>query len=243
MGRRGLTVLVVVVLLLGGVFVVADRIAAGVAQDRIAARLGEHRPFTSAPDVTIHGFPFLTQALSGKYDDITVSGSGATVAVDNGATLSNVAFHADLRGVHVAAGDAIGGGVSRLPVDHLTGYVVVPYSQVAELADNRVSISADGTDLVVTGSVQVPVLGTVRATGRGTLHVSGRTVTVELKTATVDGKSVPANLVQSVIDALTPHLRLPTLPYQLQIDRVRPGSGGLRIDGHADDVVLLTTTG
>ena len=234
MRRRWPIVVVVLVVLFGGVLLVADRVAAGVAQERIAAKLGEHRPFTSAPDVTIHDFPFLTQAVGGRYAHISVTGRDASVATADGKTVSQIAFHADLRGVHVAASDALRGDVTQLPVDRIDGYVTVPYDQLSQLASEPVTITASGSDLVVTGSVRVPVLGTVRASGRGTLQVRGSSVQVKLKSASVDGHSIPPGLAQSVIDALTPHLRLPTLPYQLKVDRATPGDGGLRIVGHAE---------
>src|SRR6266487_4063862 len=74
--RRWPLVLTVVFALLLVALVIADRVAVSAADAAVEKRLAEQAPFDASnkPDVSIRGFPFLTQALSGKYDDIEVSG-------------------------------------------------------------------------------------------------------------------------------------------------------------------------
>src|ERR1043165_7068716 len=73
-GRWG--ALWVVLLILIGLVVAADRIGERVAEQRLAAAVtdqAEARGVTAdSTDVTIGGFPFLTQVLRGKYDQITI---------------------------------------------------------------------------------------------------------------------------------------------------------------------------
>src|SRR5690349_5558244 len=76
-GRRIGIGLLVLLLLLVGALVAADRIGANVAADRVsqqAAKEMQARGMTSAspPDVTIGGFPFLTQVVRGVYEKITI---------------------------------------------------------------------------------------------------------------------------------------------------------------------------
>jgi hypothetical protein len=52
---------------------------------------------------------------------------------------------------------------------------------------------------------------------------------------------LPASLAQNVINALTPQLDLPTLPYKLQVTDVRASEGGVTFHGEADNVVLITS--
>ncbi|MCW2945878.1 MAG: Secreted protein [Actinoallomurus sp.] len=59
-GRRGLWVTLVVVLVLLGLVVAGDRLAAAYAENRIAGEI-QKEGFGAKPDVTIDGFPFLTQ--------------------------------------------------------------------------------------------------------------------------------------------------------------------------------------
>jgi hypothetical protein len=60
--RRWPLVVLIVVLVLAGLAVVGDRVAAAYAENRIASEI-QKEGFGTRPDVTIHGFPFLTQVL------------------------------------------------------------------------------------------------------------------------------------------------------------------------------------
>jgi len=60
--RRWPLVVLIVVLVLAGLAVVGDRVAAAYAENRIASEI-QKEGFGARPDVTIHGFPFLTQVL------------------------------------------------------------------------------------------------------------------------------------------------------------------------------------
>lgn len=70
MGRALLILLIVVLLLLGLLFGL-DRAAAGYAAGRIAAKF-QAAGFPVKPQVSIEGFPFLTQVISGHLDGIDV---------------------------------------------------------------------------------------------------------------------------------------------------------------------------
>ncbi len=80
---RGLLILLVV---FGCLLVVADRVAVAVAQDRVADRIAEQGGLPGPPVVDITGFPFLTQALSGRYDDVRISLSAAQLGQPEGTT-------------------------------------------------------------------------------------------------------------------------------------------------------------
>jgi len=238
--RKWVTVLVLVLLLIGA-FVVADRIAARVAANEMSKRLGEHQPFTTPPDVTIKGFPFITQALRGKYSNIAVSGDHVSVSTRAGEHISDLSFSANLRGAHLRLGDALGGHVEEVPVDKIDGKLTVPFDQLDKLADKNVTFGHAGSDIVVTGSVTLPVLGKVTGNAVGTFTFVDSKLVVRLTSARLVGLPLPANLVQDVINALTPQLDLPTLPYKLQVTEVHASDAGVTFYGAAEDVVLITS--
>jgi hypothetical protein len=60
--RRWPLVVLIVVLVLAGLAVVGDRVAAAYAEHRIASEI-QKQGFGARPDVTIDGFPFLTQVI------------------------------------------------------------------------------------------------------------------------------------------------------------------------------------
>jgi hypothetical protein len=75
-GRRLLTVLIVLLLVLLGLLVVADRVGASMAEreigDQIKQELVAQGLETSPPEVSVGGFPFLTQVLAGEYESISI---------------------------------------------------------------------------------------------------------------------------------------------------------------------------
>ena len=239
-GRKWIVWLVAVLALLGGL-VLADRIAARVAAHEISKRLGEHQPFTTPPDVTIGGFPFFTQALRGKYSDIAVSGEHVNVSTRAGEHISDLSFSANLRGVHLPLSDALGGHVEQLPVDKIDGKLTVPFDQLDKLANKNVTFGHVGSDIVVTGTVTLPILGEVTASAVGTFTYVDSRLRVDLKSARLLGTPLPADLVENVINGLTPSLDVPTLPYRLQITHVGASDAGVTFSGVAEDVVLITS--
>lgn len=68
--------LIVVLLVLLGLVVAADRLAIGQAESIVARNLRTHAGFAAEPAVTIHGFPFLTQLARNRFDRVDVDGRG-----------------------------------------------------------------------------------------------------------------------------------------------------------------------
>src|SRR5689334_23717370 len=76
-GRKVWITLLIVVVVLGGLLLVADRVGAYVAASTIASQAKKElaaRDITtpSDPTVTVGGFPFLTQVARGRYQSITI---------------------------------------------------------------------------------------------------------------------------------------------------------------------------
>ncbi|WP_051055312.1 MULTISPECIES: DUF2993 domain-containing protein [Kitasatospora] len=100
----------------GGLLVGADRVAVGVAEDQAADAAVSSGWLTSRPDVEIDDFPFLTSALAGELDKVTMSSDGMTVTDGKEtvtvhsfrANLSDVKFTDSYRGVTVGRGDGRG---------------------------------------------------------------------------------------------------------------------------------------
>jgi hypothetical protein len=75
MASRGsshrLRALLIVLVVLVGLAVAADRIGVYVAERIAGQQLQKSQHLPGRPDVDVHGFPFLTQLASGKYDLVT----------------------------------------------------------------------------------------------------------------------------------------------------------------------------
>ena len=108
-------------------FRLADRVALQRAEQHAAQFLSA--PLGTAARVQVHGSPFLTQAVRGRYGDVEVTASGLQIGVLGGTTL-----HAHLVDARLPLRDLLGRRANELPVDHVHGDLVVPYAELARVS-------------------------------------------------------------------------------------------------------------
>ena len=226
--RRWPWVLLVVAALVVAGLAVGDRVAHSYAEKTVADQLGRQAPFTAPPDVTVDGVPFLTQAVSGTYEHVTVDGSGLTLG-----QLRDVRFHADLRGVHVPLSDALSGTVRRIPVDRAAGEVVVSYAEFArQTGIDGLTITEVGGTLTVTAPVEVDVAflhERFDVVADGTVAADGDDLALSVRNIRVAGVSLPGVAVAFISDYLNDRVTLPALPYGLQLRSVTAAGDGLHV--------------
>ncbi|MEU7789342.1 MULTISPECIES: DUF2993 domain-containing protein [unclassified Amycolatopsis] len=145
--RRWVIALVVLVLLLVG----ADFGAAAYAEHMISQKARTQLQLTDDPSVTIHGFPFLTQALGGDYSHISVSAAGIPVADK----LQDVAVNAELENVSAPLSDLTSGNTKAITIGELTGAVTIKAADLARLSPldkiKDLRIEPSSTDYVENG--------------------------------------------------------------------------------------------
>ncbi|MEU0966325.1 DUF2993 domain-containing protein [Streptomyces sp. NPDC005917] len=122
---RALRIFLIVVVILGVLFVVVDRVAVHFAEGQAAGRLKTTEGLASTPDVSIKGFPFLTQVAGGTLDDVavgikdydaTTGTAGKTIRIEN--------LHADMKGVN------FNGDYSSATAQTATGTALISYSEL-----------------------------------------------------------------------------------------------------------------
>src|SRR5215472_8972290 len=155
--RKLLIALVILVVL----FIAVDRIGVVLAEDQIASRLATAYGLPTDPGVSITGFPFLTQVVSGDYQQIDVT---ADQIQADGATLHDMNVH--LTGVHATIAQLLGSGSATVTADHAAGSALVSYATVNQRLPHGFRVAADGNNLTATGTVSyhgltVPVSATV----------------------------------------------------------------------------------
>lgn len=238
--RRWPWVAGIVVAVLFGLLVVADRVSAAMAEAAVQKRLSGQSPFDAAtkPHVSIHGFPFLTQAVGGSYDDIEVSGHSLTVDRVRGISLD-----AHMRGVHVPLGEAMSRNVTSLPIDHVDASVVIPYGEIARLTGiDGLTITDNNGAFHVSMTVNVPGLSArATASADAVLHSSGSRLSYSVGKISVNGVSAPSALTSALAEQMNGTVRLPTLPYRLTITSVVPTPVGVRVTARADHIVVQTS--
>lgn len=224
--------LVVSLVLLVGLAVGADRVAVHVADQKVADQIATQGKLSGAPTVDITGFPFLTQAAAGRYDDVRIALTAADLGQPDG-TRADVS----LRGAHVPLSAALSGSVSTIPVDHIDGTATLSYALLAAQLGGNTALRQEGSGLRITKTVTV--LGrTLPLTAAGTVRLEGNVLTVDVQHVTGAGVSIPSALVSRVSHLLDIRYKIPALPFGLQLTSVRVGADGVLVSVAAKNAVL-----
>lgn len=225
--------LLVALVVLAGLLLVADRGLAAVAQRTVASQVQLAAGLRAEPAVALGGFPFLTQAVRGRYDRVEVG----SVDVPAGAIVLD-RLDAVLLGARVPLGEALSGSVTRVPVEQATARAVVGYDQLAQQSgDRRLSFAPDAGRLRITGTVEV--LGQELSA----VAVSRLTVVDGDLLVTAESLEVGSDLADSLLAGALKgrfDLRVPVqdLPYGLAITAVEVGADGVVVLAQADETVL-----
>jgi hypothetical protein len=126
--RRAGRIWLIVIVIIAGLLVGADRIAAAVTEDKLAAKIQTSQHLSQKPSVSIGGFPFLTQVVSRNFGHATVD-----IADFNSGGVPIAHIHADLTGVHVSS------GYNSATVDTLVGTATLDYSAVSQVLGHDIS--------------------------------------------------------------------------------------------------------
>ena len=225
--------LLIVLVVLAALLVAADRVGVVVAQNRLASEIQQQLDLDAKPDVSIRGIPFLTQAIRGTYKDIRMQ----LPDVDAG-DVQDLSVNARLQGAHVSLSDALGGNVDRIPVDQISGTLLIPYDQLARASGiSALTITREGDSLRLTGSVQV--LGrSIKAEAVGRVEVNDGRIAINAEQAKVAGIPVPTAVLDEAARLLSFRVQPQNLPLNLRITAVHLTDTGLLVDAVSDDVVL-----
>jgi hypothetical protein len=224
--------LLVVVLLLVGLAVVADRVAVGFAEDKVGQQLAARGGLHGTPSVDITGFPFLTQAIAGRYDDVRISLSAAELGQPAG-TRADV----DLYGVRVPLRDVLAGSVKKVPVDRVDGTATLSYALLSAKLGPSTTLTKEGSGLRITRTVDL--LGQrlpLTATGKVTLE--GNDLVVHVSRAAGAGVSVPSFVLDRAVGLLDLRYTVPPLPFGLKLTGVTPAAAGVDVHVAATAAVL-----
>ncbi len=224
--------LLISLVLLALVLVVADRVAVTVAQGAIASQVAASGELSGEPTVSIDGFPFLTQALTGHYSSIEFHADG--VADNQGVAQ----FDATLTDVRLPLSAVLSGSIDSVPVGSLDARVVLTYAELQRrVANRRLTLSAAGDLLRVTGSVTV--LGrTLSASALSSLSVSGGDVRVTAQRFEVGARPADAVLTAALGKRLDFAVRVGKLPYGLALTSATAVPSGIEATAVARNTTL-----
>ncbi|MEW2587247.1 LmeA family phospholipid-binding protein [Streptomyces virginiae] len=149
---RVLRVVVIVGVVLAALFTGADRWAAGYAENRLAERIQARQGLAGTAEVEIHGFPFLTQALSHDLDRVDLDLRGVEVMAD-GRKTRLAELDASFRGVKLN-GDYSGGTAERA-----TGSALITYADLTAASQTGATLSYGGAPGKVKVTASVDIVG------------------------------------------------------------------------------------
>lgn len=181
--RRFLIVLLGLIVLL----VVVDRAGAFIAEREISTRVRSAYDLPATPHVTVRGIPFLTQLVSGHYQEIDVSVPSAKA---DGVRLQNI--EARFTGVHASLSLLLGQNSGSVTASHATGTALIPYSQVERKLPRGITIAPDGGNLRVSDP---GLLGSLHGLAHLAVSSSGITVAVDgIRVGTIPVSGLPLHL-------------------------------------------------
>lgn len=218
---------------LGLLVALADRVCAALAERKASEFLSE--PFGHPPTVRVHGSPFLTQALRGRYREVEVSGGGLMIGEIAGATL-----RAHLYNALLPLRELIGGRTRQLPCERVTGRLVLPYGEIARLSRiPGLALTFERDRLIASAALPVPGISQLaRVSGHAELSLLDGTVWLRVRGVSVAGISLSALMLSQLLPSLSVPIPLAPLPYGLRLDELLPVAGGLQVGGAAERVVF-----
>lgn len=238
-GRRIGIVLIVLLVIFGGLVVAADRIGANVAETTIAEKVSQQTTQlqieSSEPDVTVGGFPFLTQVLSGKYEDIHIVLRDVS---KGGLVLPELDVHA--KNVRAEL-DTLMSGEGEVVAEQIVGTATVGYASVRALFDQPgLQLSEQDGKL----RLRLPVtVADQRFTAVALGEITSANGRIRLAIADIQAEGVTLipqaqRLLDEYKQQLATEIALPPLPFHLKVENVRVMPQGLAISASARDVPL-----
>ncbi|MFV0129152.1 DUF2993 domain-containing protein [Streptomyces sp. HMX112] len=226
---RALRILLITAVVLAGLFVAADRLAVNYAESEAADRIRASQGLATTPDVSIRGFPFLTQVLGRELDqvDIAVTGVEATAG---GRKVRVGEMNAELRQVRLE------GDFSRAVARSASGTARISYPDLGAASGEDVTLGHGGDGKVkVTGSVEVFGRTITRSVLSSVSIVGGDTIRV--RADEVPGEGIPG--LEDMVRQRTDFDRqIGGLPAGLKLRKVEARPDGVTVSLTGAGVVL-----
>ncbi|MEV8534775.1 DUF2993 domain-containing protein [Streptomyces sp. NPDC051211] len=227
---RLMRVLLIIVGVLACLFVAADRIFVGYAEDKIADRVRSGRPVGGA-EVGISGFPFLTQAMSHRLDRVDVHLKDVEATADGRRMrISKI----DSRFHDVKLDSDYSGGTAK----RADGSALVTYEDLTKASQRGATVAYGGAPgkVKVTATVQILGRPITRSVISTITLIDGNTVRV--RADEVPGEGLPGieDLVRSETDF---DRRLDGgLPAGLTLSALTSAEDGLHLTMNGENVKL-----
>ena len=211
-----ITLLVIVLVLVGG-----DRAANAYAENQMASQVQSSLALSGKPNVTIQGFPFLTQVAARTFNTVDVNASNETAGP--GGQLEIASLTATLHGMHIH-------GTNSATVDQFTASALVTFTALAHAGGipQGITLAPAGPNQL---KATVDILGfSADATAKVT-QVGNDKINVKI----TDFGGVPADVLGSLTDFT---FSIPKLPAGVKIQSITVTQQGLRVTATGQNTTL-----
>jgi hypothetical protein len=222
--RHRLRTTIIVLIILLGLLVALDFGARAFAESKVASEI-QQQGFPKKPNVSIEGFPFLTQVASRDFKDVQLSSSNITEG-----PLLIQSIDATMTGVHVNS--SFNGGT----VDNLNGTLSVTFAALANAMTSQAgsalgSLGGAGLTLSQAGNDEVKATLNLVVTSATAVWRVSRTASGDISVQLVNSSGLTSSLLSGLGNITIP---LPHLPLGLTIQNVSVTSSGLvgTVTGH-----------
>ena len=211
-----ITLLVIVLVLVGG-----DRAANAYAENQMASQVQSSLALSGKPNVTIQGFPFLTQVAARTFNTVDVNASNETAGA--GGQLEIASLTATLHGMHIH-------GTNSATVDQFNASALVTFTALAHAGGIPQGITlapAGPNELKAT----VDILGFSSDATAKVTQVGSNKINVKI----TDFGGVPADVLGSLTDFT---FSIPKLPAGVKIQSISVTQQGLRVTATGQNTTL-----
>ena len=228
-GLRNTIVVVLALIVLLVLFVVLDRVAVAYAENQAAQQM-QSQGFPAKPDVTIKGFPFLTQVIAHNIHEITITSDKIKAGP---VTITNL--DADITDVK------LNGAFTAGTIGHLDGKALIPFSGLTNALGGALGGAGGGLGDLLGSGVTIKSAGhnTIKASfdltivsGSATLKVTrepGNKIHIHL----LSSHGLPSEITDQLKDLTVP---IPALPLGMKIQRIQVNGAGISIHVTGDNV-------
>jgi hypothetical protein len=227
-------------LVVAGLAVLADRALATIAGNATASEIKKHESLREDPSVTFRGFPFVTQAVRGRFAAVDVT---VRDLEREGVVISRIDAH--LENVRVHLNEAVSGRVRAVPVGAGTATARVRYSDLGAFLATKpgnIRIESVSGRVRVTSTFGVPGLGQVVVEGTPQVKVVGNAVRVTVTDVRVAG-ATRLTAAQAAAAGVRSSFTVPLakLPFGIKVVAARLTADALVLDASAEGFVIDVT--
>jgi len=193
-----------------------------VVQHQAAGRIQDKYDLSERPDVTVHGFPFLTQVLRRELTSVNVEATGVAIG-----DTENLDVDLSLRDVRLLDG-------YRGRAQELDGTVLVPYDELARLVretsavDVNLGYGGAPDTIAIRTSIAGPA-GPLDVVAFGGLRLSESRLTLRPMRFEVNGEPADPIVAGLARDQLALNVRIPRIPGMVSLESLHATEAGVQI--------------